>query len=89
MKRDIFLYKDIIDIIQSYVDDYSKEFGDAKFKVSLLQDFGHKDRRYDAILLTISHLQSSFSEVVFPRQDMNYGYESIESVMSSLYNRTM
>jgi len=89
MKRDICLYKDIIDIVQSYVDDYSKEFGDAEFKVPLLQDFGHKDRRYDAILLTVSHLQSSFSEVVSPRQGMNYGYESIESVMDSLYNRTM
>lgn len=89
MKRGICLYKDIIDIIQSYVDDYSKEFGDVKFKVSLLQDFGHKDRRYDTILLTVSHLQSSFSEILFPRQDMNYGYESIESVMNSLYNRIM
>lgn len=35
MKRDICLYKDIIDIVQSYVDDYSEEFRDAEFKVSL------------------------------------------------------
>ena len=89
MKRDICLYKDIIDIIQSYVDGCSDSFEDAEFRVSLLQDFGHKDRRCDTILLTISHLHSSFSEVVFPRQDMNYGYKSIENIMDCLYNKTM
>ncbi len=89
MKKDISLYKDLLDVVQKYVDDSLKDYGDAKFQVSLLENLGHKDKRYDCIMLTITHMQSSFSEIIFPRQDMQYGYESIDSIMNSLYARTM
>ena len=41
------------------------------------------------IVLSVSHLGNSYSKILFPQPDANYGYETIEQEMEWLYNRTM
>lgn len=52
--KNINLYKDILDVLQMYVDKNLEHYDDAEFVVSLLQDLGQKDRPYDCIVLTIN-----------------------------------
>lgn len=80
---------DIIEVLQQKVDEITKEDykGDKcppEFIVSLL--YGKDNHK---ILLTVKHLGSTFSEVIFPNMDMKYGYESLSKEMEYLYNRTM
>lgn len=56
-----------------------------KFWVSL----SNEDDRNQSILLTISHNGYKFTETLFPRKKMTYGYTSILDHMVELYNRTM
>lgn len=56
-----------------------------KFWVSL----NNEDDCNQSILLTISHNGFKFTETLFPRKKMVYGYTSILDHMVELYNRTM
>lgn len=82
-------HKSLIDVIQDAVDNISKDYWKTDecppvFVVSqLIKNETHE------ILLTIQHLGSSFSKVLFPQIDSNYGYESLLSEMKELYSLTM
>lgn len=81
-------YKSIIDCVQEEVDricDNKWEIDQCKpkFLVSLNSEYT------DKLILTITHMGQSFSETLFPRLDMPYGYESVEYMMRQMYNRTM
>lgn len=56
-----------------------------KFWVSL----SNEDDRNQSILLTVSHNGFKFTETLFPRKKMVYGYPRILDHMVELYNRTM
>lgn len=80
---------DIIGLLNEYVNEiaktkWCKDECPPKFVVSI---FG--DGEQQKILLTVSHLGYNFSEVIFPKPDATYGYETIEQEMTWLYNRTM
>lgn len=89
---------DIISAIQKQVDLICDEkYGDDKdtppvFIVSLLYedlpDVVKKDKDHK-ICLTISHMESCFTKVIFPRVEQVFGYDSLEEDMKYLYNRTM
>ncbi|WP_181349455.1 hypothetical protein [Thalassobacillus sp. CUG 92003] len=79
----------VIDLIQTEVDritseKYKRDECPPVFTVSVLYEMNtHK------IVLTARHLGTTVSEPLFPNFEMKYGYDSIESEMESLYNRTM
>jgi hypothetical protein len=81
---------DIVKIIEERVREMAKTHWKTdscppKFWVSL----NNEDDRNQSILLTISHNGFKFTETLFPRKKMVYGYDSILSHMVELYNRTM
>lgn len=83
-------YEDILDIIQIKVNEITDKDWDndeckPEFKVSLLNENINNQK----ILLTVTHLGNSFTETLFPRDDSHYGYDTLESFMVDLYNRTM
>lgn len=87
IKHSIY-YDDIRQLLQKHIDELAEEhYGDdgckPKFTVSLL----HEDKQQ--IILTIEHLSSKFSSVLYPREDSYYGYESICQMVRDLYNQTM
>ena len=41
------------------------------------------------IIITVEHLGGKFAEILFPRSDALWGYDSIENLMVSMYNKTM
>ena len=83
-------YNSIIDFIQLQVDALSKEWDSDRCKPIFTISIGRNDKNdSDIILLTITHMSSSFTEIVFPRSDSFYGYDSIGRMMKQMYNRTM
>lgn len=88
---------DIISAIQQQVDLICEEkYGDDKdsppvFTVSLLYEDSDEDKKDKdhKICLTISHMESSFTKVIFPKKEQVFGYDSLEEDMKYLYNRTM
>ena len=56
-----------------------------EFLVSL----NNEDEDGQSIMITINHLGYKFTEKLFPRKDMHYGYDSLISQMTNLYNQTM
>lgn len=94
------MYDDIIQTLQKKVDEiasvrYKSDKCPPEFTVSLMFDYSIEEGKMYArvtghkILLTITHLGSTFSEVLFPRLDYRYGYEPLADIMKYLYNRTM
>ena len=86
----IDINQNLIDIIDNAVQwiaqqRWPKEEFAPKFWVSL----NNEDDRNQSILLTISHNGFKFTETLFPRKKMVYGYTSILDHMVELYNRTM
>ena len=82
-------FKSVIDCIQEEVnriceDKYKDDDCKPIFLVSLITEKGG-----DRLILTITHSYQSFSEILFPRHDALYGYETIEFMMKMMYNRTM
>lgn len=82
-------YKTIIGTIQEKVDVLTKTLYrhdkcPPEFIVSLMYDRGEH-----TILLTVRHLGSTFTTVIFPNYEYEYGYESLSKEMEYLYNRTM
>ena len=65
-------------------DRYRKDDCPPEFIVSILYE-GNIQR----ILLTIKHLGSCFSAVLFPKDGYDYGYGPIDESMEQLYCRTM
>ena len=56
-----------------------------EFLVSL----NDEDEDNQSIMITVNHLGYKFTEKLFPRKDMHYGYDSLMSQMINLYNKTM
>lgn len=56
-----------------------------EFLVSL----NDEDEDSQSIMITVNHLGYKFTEKLFPRKDMHYGYDSLMSQMINLYNKTM
>lgn len=86
----IDINQNLIDIIDDAVQllaqkRWSRDDCPPKFWVSL----NNEDDRNQSILLTISHNGFKFTETLFPRKKMVYGYTSILDHMVELYNRTM
>lgn len=82
--------KDILDVLQDHankiVTDYWKDDDCTPvFRVSIINE----DMNNQKILLTITHLGSSFTYTLFPRTNSYYGYESLENMMINMYNQTM
>lgn len=82
-------FKSVIDCTQEEVDKICEDVyynDDCKpvFLVSL-----NSEGDCDKLILTVTHLYQSFSETLFPRKDMPYGYETVEYMMKNMYNRTM
>lgn len=79
----------ILDQVQQQVNVLSKErWKDDRCLPEFLVSLGHNGKT-DIILLTVSHLGNSFTEVVFPRDDSYHGYDELSDMMISMYNRTM
>jgi hypothetical protein len=83
-------YLDIISIVDEIVQalariHWREDECPPEFYVSL------NDEEEDAhsIMITVSHLGYNFTEKLFPRTNMQYGYDSLMSQMINLYNRTM
>lgn len=86
----IDMNKNLIELIDNAVQwlaqqRWSRDDCPPKFWVSL----NNEDDRNQSILLTISHNGYKFTETLFPRKKMVYGYTSILDHMVELYNRTM
>lgn len=80
---------DIIGLINKYVqeiakDNWKKDECPPEFWVSV---YGYGDEQ--KIMITVNHLGSKFTEVLFPIKDATYGYDSLLTEMKYLYNRTM
>jgi len=91
--KDIMEDMNIVEFIQHKVNKLnSKHWSNDECKpifiVSILYDYG-KDKEDQFIILTVQHLGSSYSSIIFPRKEVHYGYESVLSEMTSLYNQTM
>ena len=81
----------IIELIQKEVNAIAKtKFANdecpPEFIVSVLFE---RDMNEQKPILTIKHLGSSFSRILFPQSDSLYGYEELEKEVVSLYNQTM
>ena len=81
---------DIVKILETYIQkEAKKHWKDDScppiFWVSL-----DNDNMYDQkIMITISHLNVKFTEVLFPRTEAQWGYDSVLNQMINMYNRTM
>ena len=87
----MIFYDSIVDIIQNYVDSTALEIFNDKncppeFTVSIFSD---DTCGYDKIMMTVFHCGVRFTDLLFPRTDSHYGYESIDHMMKDMYNRTM
>ncbi|MBE7896166.1 hypothetical protein [Paenibacillus polymyxa] len=89
---------DIIDAIQRIVNEvveneYRHDECPPEFIVSLLYEKSVElDERSDKdhkIILTVRHLGSCFSKVIFPQVTQVFGYDSLKEEMKYMYNRTM
>jgi hypothetical protein len=81
---------DIVNILDEYVQEFQKkEWKDDEcppnFKVSLYNE----DMNNQQILITVTHLGNSFTNILFPRKNTEYGYETLENMMINMYNQTM
>ena len=81
---------DIISVIDEVVrklekDNWKEDECPPEFWVSL----NNEDMNNQSIMITINHLGYKFTEKLFPRKDMRYGYDSLMSQMINLYNKTM
>ena len=60
------------------------------FIVSILYDYEmEKDKKEQYILLTIQHLGSAFSTILFPKKENIYGYDSLLDEIHNLYNQSL
>lgn len=80
----------IIKILENKVQELAKEywFTDTcppEFWVTL----NNEDMNNQKILITINHLDHKITEILFPRNDTHYGYDSVLNQMINMYNQTM
>ena len=84
---DMILQKEVNRLANKY---WSNDKCKPKYIVSILYDKDLRDGKISQyIILTCKHANSSFSSVLFPKNECFYGYESILSCMKDLYNQTM
>jgi hypothetical protein len=84
-------FDDIVDIIQHKVNKIAKEkysSPDAKFTVSILQEFTKDKLSTQKIIITIDN-GIKHSRVLFPKPDTECGYNSLAEEMEYLFNSTM
>lgn len=82
--------KDIVEIIEEKVLHLSKEHWKSdkcppEFWISL----NNENMNNQAIMITINHLGYKFTEKLFPRNNTEYGYDSVLNQMINMYNQTM
>lgn len=83
--------KDIIDCIQSEIDNITKRLYGSDincppiYKVSVL----YQNMDEQKIILNCTHLGRTFSRVLFPRKNCYWEYENLQNVVEDLYNQTM
>ena len=80
---------DIVGLINEYVQEIAKDNWKVdkcppEFWVSVC-GYGNEQK----IMITVNHLGSKFTEVLFLIKDATYGYDSLLTEMKYLYNRTM
>ena len=81
---------DIVNIIEEYIqnlvqENWKEDDCPPEFWVSL----NNEDIKNQSIMITINHLGSKFTERLFPRDDTQWGYDSVLNQMINMYNRTM
>lgn len=81
---------DIIDCIEIQVNKiakglYSEDSCKPIFKVSVLW----LNKEQQQLILNCSHLGRTFSRVLFPKEECFWEYDSLQSLMTDLYNQTM
>lgn len=81
---------DIVNVIEEKVQQWAKDYWEddscpPEFWVSL----NNEDENNQSIMISINHLDSKFTERLFPRKNTEYGYGSIINQMINMYNQTM
>ena len=81
---------DIVSIIDEQVQSWAKDYWHddscpPEFWVSL----NNEDENNQSIMISIHHLDSKFTERLFPRKNTEYGYGSVINQMINMYNQTM
>jgi hypothetical protein len=81
---------DIVNVIEEKVQQWAKDYWEddscpPEFWVSL----NNEDENNQSIMISINHLDSKFTEILFPRKNTEYGYGSIINQMINMYNQTM
>jgi hypothetical protein len=85
-----FYYESLEHVIQKEIDKiakciYKKDICPPEFIVSILYN-GEEEHK---IILTIRHLGSTFSRILFPIKKNHYGYDNLKDSIVYLYNQTM
>ena len=81
---------DIIKILEDKVQELAKEhWYDDKCPPEFWVTLDNEDIDNQKILITVNHLGHKFTEVLFPRSETHYGYDSVLNQMINLYNLTM
>lgn len=84
-KQDFNNMMDVQTLLQKYVDEYVKNCNyDTSCPPKYTVSIGDNE-----LIVTITHNDTSFSEVLFPEKDMTYGVSLIKDRLDSLYARTM
>jgi len=85
MKKPFNNMKTIQTLLQEYVDEIVKNtIDDLKCPPKYIVSIGD-----DKLILTITHNDVSFSEVIFPEEDMSFGISLLLTRVDALYARTM
>lgn len=90
-KNNQFNYNmNIIGVLEEYISILSREeWKNDKCPPNFIVSLNNDDINNQSIMITIDHLGSRFTEILFPRNESHYGYNSILNQMINMYNRTM
>ena len=81
---------DIIKILEDKVQELAKEhWSTDKCPPEFWVTLNNEDIDNQKILITVNHLGYKFTEILFPRNETHYGYDSVLNQMINMYNLTM
>ena len=81
---------DIITILEEKVQSLAKEHWTTdKCPPEFWVTLNNEDINNQKILITVSHFGYKFTEVLFPRTEAHWGYDSVLNQMIDMYNKTM
>lgn len=81
----------IVDLIDKQIQKMvKKEFmEDTQSPPEYWVSLNNEDMNNQKLMITINHCGIKFTEVLFPRKDTEYGYESVLNQIINMYNQTM